>query len=70
MKSIVEWLEGDSKRLRKVLAIFTAIVWAMSTVVSYALYASGYDTIAVYSLVTAQFATVIAFYMATNAETD
>ena len=66
----MEWLEGDSKRVRRVLALFTAMVWAMSTVVSYVLYANGYDTIAVYSLVTAQFATVVAFYTGTKADTD
>lgn len=70
IKEFIEWLELDAKRGRRVLAMFTAVIWAISTIVSYILYASGFDTIAVYSLVTAQFATVIAFYMSTKADTD
>jgi len=70
MKQFIVWLEEDNKRLRKVLAIFTAIVWLIATVTSYLLYVFGFDTLAILALVTAQFTTVIGFYMATNARTD
>lgn len=70
MRNLIEWLESDSKRTRKFLALFTAFAWLLSVVVSYILMTMGMDTIAVLSLVTAQFATVIGFYMATNAESD
>ena len=70
MKCFFLWLEENDKRTRKVLAIFTAIVWLFATIASYTLYTQGYDTLALYSLVTAQFATVIGFYMVSNAKTD
>lgn len=70
MKQLIEWLEMDVKRTRKFLAVFTAIVWLLAVVASYSLITLGYDTMAILSLVTAQFAAVIGFYMATNAETD
>lgn len=70
MNRFIHWLEEDSKRLRKVIAIFTGLVWLSATIASYLLYLWAYDTIAVYSLVTAQFAAVIGFYMSTKAETD
>lgn len=71
MKRFVEWLEGDIRRTRKVLALFTAVVWLVAVVTSYILlFIVGLDTIAILSLVTAQFATVIGFYMATKAEND
>ena len=70
MNKLIEWLEKDDKRTRKFLAVFTAIVWLLAVVSSYYLITLGYDTIAILSLVTAQFATVIGFYMATNAGTD
>lgn len=71
MKRFVEWLEGDIRRTRKVLALFTAVVWLVAVVTSYILlFTVGLDTIAILSLVTAQFATVIGFYMATKAEND
>ena len=70
MNKLIEWLEKDDKRTRKFLAVFTAFVWLLAVVSSYYLVTLGYDTIAILSLVTAQFATVIGFYMATNAETD
>ena len=68
--TFIHWLEEDSKRLRKVLALFTAFVWLIATIASYVLLTYGYDTLAVYSLVTAQFAAVVGFYMGTRAETD
>jgi hypothetical protein len=68
--SFIHWLEEDNKRLRKVLALFTAFVWLIATIASYAMLMYGYDTLAVYSLVTAQFAVVITGYFATKAETD
>ena len=64
------WLEGDSKRLRKVLAVFTALVWLIAVVTSYAYSWYGRSTLDILGLVTAQFATVIGFYMATKADTD
>ena len=70
MNKLIEWLEKDDKRTRKFLAVFTAIVWLLAVVSSYYLITLEYDTIAILSLVTAQFATVIGFYMATNAESD
>lgn len=70
MKQLIEWLEMDVKRTRKFLAVFTAIVWLLAVVASYSLITLGYDTIAILSLVTAQFAAVIGFYMATNAGSD
>lgn len=70
MKQLIEWLEMDVKRTRKFLALFTAIVWLLAVVASYSLITLGYDTMAILSLVTAQFAAVIGFYMATNAGTD
>lgn len=70
MKQLIEWLEMDVKRTRKFLAVFTAIVWLLAVVASYCLITLGYDTMAILSLVTAQFAAVIGFYMATNAGSD
>lgn len=70
MKQLIEWLEKDDKRTRKFLAVFTAVVWLLAVIASYGLVMIGYDTIAILSLVTAQFATVIGFYMATNAGSD
>lgn len=67
---VFAWLEEDNKRLRKVLAIFTALVWLVATITSYVLYLYTYDTLAIYGLVTAQFATVIGFYMTTKASSD
>ena len=70
MKSFIEWVELEYKRLRKVLAIYTSLVWLIAVVASYALTFVGLDTIAILSLVTAQFATVIGFYMVSKADTD
>lgn len=70
MKQLIEWLEKDDKRTRKFLAVFTAVVWLLAVIASYGLVMIGYDTMAILSLVTAQFATVIGFYMATNAGSD
>ena len=70
MKQLIEWLEKDDKRTRKFLAVFTAIVWLLAVVASYFLITLEYDTMAILSLVTAQFAAVIGFYMATNAGSD
>jgi hypothetical protein len=70
MTSLIHWLEVDKSRLRKVIAIFTALVWLGATIASYVLLTYTYDTLAVYSLVTAQFAAVVGFYMGTRAETD
>ena len=70
MTRLIEWLEKDDKRTRKFLAVFTAIVWLLAVIASYGLVMIGFDTLAILSLVTAQFATVIGFYMATNAGSD
>lgn len=70
MRKLIEWLEADAKRTRKFLAVFTAGVWLLAVVSSYGLLTVGYDTMAILSLVTAQFAAVIGFYMATNAGSD
>ena len=70
MKILIEWLEIEKTRLRKILAIFTAMVWLIAVIVSYVLTYYNLDTIAILSLVTAQFSTVIGFYMATKAEND
>lgn len=70
MKRLIEWLEMDDRRTRKFLAVFTAVVWLLAVIASYGLVVIGFDTLAVLSLVTAQFATVIGFYMATNAGSD
>lgn len=70
MKEFIEWLEQNNTRTRKVLAVFTAIVWLICVITSYVLVKFGLDTIAILSLVTAQFATVIGFYMVSKADTD
>ena len=70
MKQLIEWLERDDKRTRKFLAVFTAVVWLLAVIASYGLVMIGFDTLAILSLITAQFATVIGFYMATNAGSD
>ena len=70
MIRFIEWLEKEDKRIRKALAVFTAIVWLIAVIVSYCLVFIGLDTIAILSLVTAQFATVIGFYMVSKADTD
>ena len=70
MKRLIEWLEMDDRRTRKFLAVFTAVVWLLAVIASYGLVMIGFDTLAILSLVTAQFATVIGFYMATNAGSD
>ena len=70
MKEFIEWLEQNNTRTRKVLAVFTAIVWLICVIASYVLVKFGLDTIALLSLVTAQFATVIGFYMVSKADTD
>ena len=70
MRTMIEWLGTDKKRTRILLALFTAVVWLVAVLASYALVVAGMDTLAILSLVTAQFAVVIGFYMTTNAETD
>jgi hypothetical protein len=70
MTKFIEWLEQSSTRTRKVLAVFTAIVWLICVIASYVLVKFQLDTIAILSLVTAQFATVIGFYMVSKADTD
>lgn len=66
MKSFIEWLEGDLSRTRKFLAIGTFITWVLSAIASYVSLYFKIDTSVVFSLITAQFAAVIAFYMVTK----
>jgi len=70
VKRFIEWLEADKKRTRKVLALFTAATWLLAIVCSYGMLVWGFSTIEILSLVTAQFAAVIGFYMVSNAESD
>ena len=70
MRKLIEWMEGNDKRTRKVLSVFTGVVWAVAVACSYVLARYGYDTVAVLSLVTAQYATVIGFYMISDANKD
>ena len=70
MQKFIEWLEQSNARTRKVLAVFTAIVWLLCVIASYILVKFQLDTIAILSLVTAQFTTVIGFYMVSKADTD
>lgn len=70
MIKFIEWLESDKKRTRKVLALFTAITWLLAIVCSYGMLVWGLSTIDILSIVTAQFAAVIGFYMVSNAESD
>lgn len=70
MRKLIEWMEGNDKRTRKVLSVFTGIVWVIAVVCSYVLARYGYDTVTVLSLVTAQYATVIGFYMISDANKD
>lgn len=70
MRKFIEWLESDKKRTRKVLALFTAITWLLAIVCSYGMLVWGLSTIDILSIVTAQFAAVIGFYMVSNAESD
>ena len=70
MKELIEWLELNDKRTRKVLAVFTGIVWLVAVICSYILAKYGYDTVAVLSLVTAQYSAVIGFYMVSDANKD
>ena len=70
MKDFILWLEGDNKRLRKVLAIFTALVWLIAVIISYIGSLYKVTTIEVLGAVTAQFSIVISAYMMTKAESD
>jgi len=70
MKAFILWLEEDDKRLRKVLAIFTAIVWFIAVIVSYIGSLYKITTIEVLGAVTAQFSIVISAYMITKANND
>lgn len=70
MRKFIEWLESDKKRTRKVLALFTAITWLLAIICSYGMLVWGFSTIDILSIVTAQFAAVIGFYMVSNAESD
>jgi len=70
MKRHIAWLEENPTRTRKFIAIVTTYVWIVAVFFSYFLTYFGKDTVAVLSLVTAQFATVIGFYMVSNSKSD
>lgn len=70
IKKHVHWLEEHPLRMRKFIAILTMYVWICAVVLSYILSYFKLDTLAILSLVTAQFATVIGFYMMSNAKSD
>lgn len=69
-KDHMDYLEENPTRMRKHIALVTTYVWVLCVVLSYGLKVAGYDTFAILSLVTAQFATVIGFYMVSNAKSD
>ena len=66
MRNFIEWLEGDISRTRKVLAIGIFITWEVTVMATIWLYAYTVDIKAVLGVVTAQLATVLAFYMFTS----
>ena len=66
MKEFILWLEEDKARLRKVLALGVFIVWVFATLASY-IYK---DTMPVYAIVSAQFVTVLGFYMVSKVSQD
>ena len=70
MGNFILWLEQDKKRLRKLLALFTALVWLLAVIVSYTASVYGVQTVEVLAAVTAQFSIVISAYMMTKAESD
>ena len=69
-KDHMEYLEENPARMRKHIALVTTYVWVACVVVSYLLAVWGKDTMAILALVTAQFATVVGFYMVSNAKSD
>lgn len=70
MKSFIEWLEEDNKRLRKVLAVLLFIVWCISGIASYTLQWFKVDTIGYFGAITGLMATTLGFYMSTKASSD
>lgn len=66
----MEYLEENPARMRKHIALVTTYVWVGCVLVSYILAMYGKDTMAILALVTAQFATVVGFYMVSNAKSD
>lgn len=66
----LEYLEENPTRIRKFIALLTAYVWVICVALSYLLTYWDKDTIAILALVTAQFASVIGFYMFSNAKND
>lgn len=70
MKKHIEWLEENPLRMRKYLSVFTAYVWVAVLIISIILDAIGHSIMAIFSIVTAQFATVLGFYMLSNAKSD
>ena len=69
-KDHMRYLEENPARMRKHIALITTYVWVLCVVASYLLKIAGHDTFAILSLVTAQFATVVGFYMVSNAKSD
>jgi lipid-A-disaccharide synthase-like uncharacterized protein len=70
LKNFIEWLEKEKTRTRKLLALITMFIWILSVVASFLMLYYKVDTVAILSLVTAQFATVIAFYMVSKPQKD
>ena len=66
----MEYLEENPARMRKHIALVTTYVWILCVFISYLLSIYKYDTIAILALVTAQFATVVGFYMVSPAKSD
>lgn len=70
MKKHIEWLEEKPLRMRKYLSVFTAYIWGVVLIISIILDTIGHGIMAIFSIVTAQFATVLGFYMLSNAKSD
>lgn len=69
-KDHMEFLEENPARMRKHIALITTYVWVLCVIASYLFSFWGKESIAILSLVTAQFATVVGFYMLSNAKSD
>lgn len=69
-KDHMNYLEENPTRMRKHIALVTTYVWVLCVIVSYVLAVYGKDTMSILALVTAQFATVVGFYMVSNAKSD
>lgn len=66
----IEWLEGEPLRIRKFLAVFVTYVWTITLILTVILSLLNFNIIDIFGVVTAQFATIIIFYMSTKAYSD